>query len=234
MNAALISMTAPCSSQTKNASCRESTRAVRQRAWWFRSRASSTLARTRASSLRCGKRFDEVVVGAGLQAFDGGFLAGARRQQENRHGGGARSRCAALRPTRVRPARASSRRSRPESGRSARTPLQGLLAVGRPRRPRSLRCAEDGPGTRRMSALSSATSTRAGVPLAARSRRRPRRRMPLSSSGSFGSARWRRRAATAAPPARRDRRSANVPRAGPVSSRRRRRAGGRCRTEGGW
>ena len=50
VKAALISTTAPSSSSTKNASCSESSRAARQRAWWLRSRASSTLARTRASS----------------------------------------------------------------------------------------------------------------------------------------------------------------------------------------
>ena len=42
--------------------------------------------------LRRGEWFDEVVVGAGLQAFDRGFLPGARGQQQNWYGCGSRLR----------------------------------------------------------------------------------------------------------------------------------------------
>ena len=40
--------------------------------------------------LRGGERFDQVVVGAGLQAFDGGFLSRACGQQQDRQRCGAR------------------------------------------------------------------------------------------------------------------------------------------------
>ena len=43
-----------------------------------------------SEQIRRGERFDEVVVGAGRQALDRGFLTRASGQQQDRHGGGPR------------------------------------------------------------------------------------------------------------------------------------------------
>ena len=68
-----------------------------------------------------GERLDQVVVGAGLQALDGRLLPGPGRQQQHRHGGGARVGAQRGRPAAARPGRGIITSLMTRSGAAART-----------------------------------------------------------------------------------------------------------------
>ena len=107
MNAVLISTTAPCSSQTKNAFLQRVDQSSAPAGLMVAQPRQLDIGAHPGQQLRGGEWLDEVVVGAGLQPFDRGFLPGARGQQQDGYGGGSRVRSAAPRPVGDRPFRAS-------------------------------------------------------------------------------------------------------------------------------